>query len=120
MKNVRSICIWYDTRFDRRLVPEQVAHLLYEECHEFDASTEPHEQLDALADIIFVAIGAMWKMGLDEDQIDTAVQAICRSNHTKSPARIEPNQKYSSEGKGEHYVPPTEELLKILEEVKGG
>lgn len=111
---INRICTWNSLRYDRELIQDMSAHLLYEECHEFDAAITDLERLDALVDITFVAIGQMWKMGLNADQIKAAINIVCDANNTKSAEKIDSNKKYGSLGKGIYYISPNKGLTEIL------
>lgn len=69
----------YDQEFDHRLT----RNLLREETLEFEAAVKEVDRLDALVDTIYVAIGAMWKLGLNDKQIQAAILAVCDANDTQ-------------------------------------
>ncbi len=89
--------------------------LLNEELVEFITAHTDLKKLDALADIVYVAIGAMWKMGLSKNQIVTAMHIVCDSNDTKEVHKVPPRIK-ANIVKGPNYVPPDQQLEALLDE----
>lgn len=68
--------------------PELEKKLLLEECQEFiDAvdNKQLHEIVDGLADVIFVAVGSLHKLGFDAKTIEAFMQEVCDSNFSKFP-----------------------------------
>lgn len=83
---------------------ESMTTMLEEEYAELAAAVNDEniiEVIDALADIIFVAIGALWKLGLDPDKV---IAEVCRSNLTKEAGATNRLQKDAI--KGPQYEPP--------------
>ena len=113
---VMSTALWYVDRMEQEKSDCLTIELLHEELQEFVDAENDVEELDALCDLVFVCIGAMWKMGLQTKQIRQALQAICDSNHSKSAEPIDTGSKYSAEGKGPNYVGPEARLKEILNE----
>lgn len=101
------------------------------------------EVLDAIGDLLFVYIGGRWSQGYSASDtirylasnesflkgllakqitwkgdgnllLYTIVAAVSKSNHTKSVKKIPEGEKYSSEGKGPNYVPPTKDLEELI------
>lgn len=74
--DVVSKCIkWNSERYDRVFNNKLSLSLLNEEIGElFRADTEV-EKLDAIGDIIFVALGVLWKAGVDMDLVKTCLYA---------------------------------------------
>jgi len=70
------------------------------------------EMLDALVDIIYVAVGSMHKLGLTPQQIDNAINIVCDANEAKSG-------KKNADGKvskPDNFPEPQPKLKKLLEE----
>jgi predicted HAD superfamily Cof-like phosphohydrolase len=44
-----------------------------------------HDIVDGLADVIFVAVGSLHKLGFDAQTIEKFMHAVCDSNFTKFP-----------------------------------
>lgn len=66
---VDRVVAWNSARFDKVYNYELECKMLLEEVQElYDAKTTV-EKLDAIGDIIFVAIGSMWKIGLGQELI---------------------------------------------------
>lgn len=71
MPNIVQKCIaWNAARYDQVYDRELACKLLTEETLELFATHDPIERLDAIGDIIFVAIGVFWKLGLTTEQIE--------------------------------------------------
>lgn len=111
------VALWNGMRYEQVNSPDLTARLLYEECHEYDASTNNVDRLDALCDIIYVAIGGMWKMGLSPVQIEVALDIICDSNDSKKVVLTDWNQKANDGDKGENYHPPEPLLASLLQAI---
>jgi predicted HAD superfamily Cof-like phosphohydrolase len=101
----------YEQEFDRLLTK----NLLKEEILEFEEASQEVDQLDALVDTIYVAIGAMWKLGLNETQIQDAIFAVCDANDTKTASKT-PSHIKASIDKGTGFTPPEVSLQRILNE----
>ena len=115
LADIQSICDWNAARYEQELDVTLTHNLLEEEIEEFYDAETALGQLDGLVDVVYVAIGAMWKLGLSPEQIQQAIKAVCDSNDSKTVARTEAHVKANTT-KGEHYKPPTEDLLAILYE----
>lgn len=71
MSNIVKKCIaWNAARYDRVYDYKLAASLLTEETLELFSATSAVEKLDAIGDIVFVAIGVFWKLGLSERDIE--------------------------------------------------
>ena len=117
---INKICNWNAARHKQEHDPILTTSLLIEEIEEFaDASLQEDkvEQIDALVDIIYVAIGALWKLGLQPQQIFKAIDIVCISNDTKDIDKPKLGIK-ANRIKGINYIPPTERLTKLVRELK--
>ena len=57
----------------------------------------------------------MWKLGLNETQIQDAIFAVCDANDTKTASKT-PSHIKASVDKGKGFVPPENALQRILNE----
>ncbi len=66
MKNINevfhSVCEWNEKRYDRVNNAELLVSLLNEELDEYFEADSGVEKLDALCDIMYVAMGGLWKL----------------------------------------------------------
>jgi hypothetical protein len=70
MKNIVEKCIeWNAARYEREYSHILAVKLLLEETNELFNARILSEQLDAIGDITFVAIGVMWKAGIPSEII---------------------------------------------------
>lgn len=60
---------WNAKRYDRVYNFELARSLLLEEIDELQSAVTVTDKLDAIGDIVFVAIGVLWKMGFDKKQL---------------------------------------------------
>lgn len=114
---IERVIQWNKARFDRKFNTDITYKLLNEEVLEFFIAAHDKdrvEMIDALGDILFVAIGALWKFGFCADEIDQVLLAICDSNDTKPSNKIASNKKYCADGKGKAYKSPTEVLQQLI------
>jgi len=118
-KFIRDVILWNLDRYNQEHEHDLTASLLYEECHEFDASRNNVERLDALADIVYVAIGAMWKMGLHAEAIEEALDIVARSNSSKTVpiVKVAKNMKANNGlvAKGPAFIHPEPYLKELLD-----
>lgn len=71
LATITDRCIqWNEQRYDQVYDYELAARLLLEETEELYAATDPVERLDAIGDIMFVAIGVFWKLGFNKEQVE--------------------------------------------------
>ena len=73
---VNDICNWNAQRYDQKFCAELTDKLLAEEASELYSamqSKDEVEQVDALADIFYIAIGALWKHKNSQDEILTTL-----------------------------------------------
>jgi len=113
---IKRIINWNTVRYpDKGMVVALTHALLKEEVQEFQEATTPVDTLDALVDIVYVAVGAMHKMGLDELGIYQAIHAVCDANDSKSVVKTKAHVKANVD-KGADFVPPEARLQEILDE----
>lgn len=71
MTNIVRRCIaWNEARYDRVYDYPLAGKLLIEETLELFSAKDDIEKLDAVADIVFVSIGVLWKLGVDVEDIE--------------------------------------------------
>jgi len=66
------VCGWNSLRYQRKHNMELSVKLLREEHHEWLTAKTDVAKLDALCDIIFVAMGVLWKIDVEPQCIDDA------------------------------------------------
>lgn len=66
---VQRVIAWNAARFDRVFNYEMACKLLLEETEELYAAQSVVEKMDAVGDIVFVAIGVLWKLQIPEEYI---------------------------------------------------
>lgn len=66
------VSTWNERRYDRDYNMPLTVNLLDEELGEWFESIEEVHKLDALCDVVYVALGAMWKLNLDKDTLINA------------------------------------------------
>jgi len=114
---IQRITEWNNARYGAQLLNVALTHeLLKEEVGEFNEATTQVDTLDALVDIIYVATGAMVKMGLSELQIYKAIHAVCDANDSKTVVKTKAHVKANVD-KGVDFMPPETRLQEILDEL---
>ncbi len=172
------VCAWNALRYEQQFDLDLTIGMIQEEVDEFQGAIEIADHIDALADIIYIATGAIWKLNIPFDETtitgfknyylheDTSIvqvvpqlcnimrnfqgklqlavmlhqiiavcfdymhfiligesavykvfAIVCDSNDTKSVKNIPTGAKYSSEGKGQEYVPPEARLNQLILEL---
>ena len=87
---IESICDWNAARYDQVLSTNLTVDLLSEEDRETAlavANNDPVEICDGLADIFYVAVGGMWKHGLNHEEITEALDWASQSPTTTSTCK---------------------------------
>lgn len=110
----QRIIDWNAARYNQEYDATLLYNLLYEEIEEFYVAETDVDELDALIDLIYYAIGGMWKMGLNARQIDAAIHVVCDSNDSK-PAKKTPSHIKANIDKGAEFIPPEPRLQEILD-----
>lgn len=76
--NLRDIyeraAVWNSLRYEQEYNHQLAASLFFEELIEFYDAEETVEQVDAMCDMVFVAMGILWKLKPDEEQLEVAMQ----------------------------------------------
>lgn len=106
---------WNEARYKQINCKSLTLELLVEEVREFGSAEAEVDELDALIDIIYVATGGMWKMGLNLSQIIQAIHVVCDSNDSKACKKTESFVKANID-KGKNFIRPEPRLQEILDE----
>lgn len=72
----KKVIDWNAKRYDQVFDYELATNLLLEEIEELYQAPSVVDKLDAIGDIIFVAIGVMWKLGFTEEQIYNSFYSV--------------------------------------------
>jgi predicted HAD superfamily Cof-like phosphohydrolase len=102
-----------DTKVNPRIPDEKTRALrralIDEEAAELEASKDPVEALDAIADLLYVVYGAAIAYGFSEDQVERAFQTVHESNMSKlwHPAELQMIDKLENMPK-EHTITKTQ------------
>lgn len=67
--------IWNERRYERVWNKPLALQLLWEEWHEWLEAREDVDLLDAMMDVQFVALGAIWKLNMTRHEMETAQEA---------------------------------------------
>lgn len=134
----KDIFTWNSTRGLISINHKLIASLLAEEWGEYRNAKTLVEVLDSIGDILYISIGAIVKeydkvtfkdlsvaistllhdTNISIDKVKNLtldiLEAICKSNNTKSTEIVPIGSKYSKEGKGKAYVSPELDLLNII------
>jgi len=88
---IQQVCVWNSRRYEQEYNHELTIQLLVEEHNEtVDAAKAEDlvEIADGLADIFYVAVGALWKQGLTASDIPNACRQIEREIKFLPPISI--------------------------------
>jgi len=74
----KRVAGWNAARYDQEFNLDLTVKLLTEELQEYFEADTPVDELDALCDLTYLAMGGLWKMGeeLDADKAILALKAI--------------------------------------------
>ena len=111
---VKRIIKWNQERGNERGVIDKhlEIQMLEEELEEFKNTENEVDELDALVDLIYVSIGSMHKLGLSPQQIEKAINIVCKANESKKSIK----DKSGKIIKDKDFNKPEPELQKILDE----
>lgn len=82
------VCVWNERRYDRVYDMSLTVSLLREEYTEYFEAIQPVHQLDALCDTIYVALGALWKVDLNESVMQSDMQTAAEITHALMEANV--------------------------------
>ena len=113
---VKRITLWNKNRGNKKgHIDYMLEHkMLEEEVDEFFEAEKDVDRLDALCDVVFVAIGSMYKLGLNYHEIKQAMNIVCNANEKKSSSKNS-NGKIS---KPKDFIGPEKDLQKILDNLE--
>jgi len=112
---IERVINWNRERYDQEYTHTLQTALLKDTVSKFTYADSRVERVKELSDIIYLAIGALWKLGLGESQIRNSIMAICNSNDTKTITKTLPSVKANID-KGVNYMPPESDIAKIINE----
>ena len=64
------VCRWNEARYERKYSEPLSIELLKEEIEEYLDATNPVDRTDALCDTIYVAMGILWKINVDNETLE--------------------------------------------------
>ena len=111
--NIQRVIDWNAARYEQQHDDALTENLLEEEITEFVLAQTQVDRVDALLDTIYIAIGALWKMGFDADGIEEAFNIVCDSNDTKTVEKT-PSFIKANMTKGKNFVPPEPKLKELM------
>ena len=90
MNIIQDICEWNEVRENYSFNKALEYNMLDEELQEFIKAVERVDDADALADLIFVAVGSLWKLaGCDTQKVEDILLAVTAANNLKSATKNE-------------------------------
>jgi predicted HAD superfamily Cof-like phosphohydrolase len=107
---VLEIAEWNEQRLNTEYNKKLEYRMLLEEVDEYLGAKTYVDQADAIADIIFVAIGSMYKLTGDVDMVYDIMNVVCAANNQKGKAKDADGKIKKPMG----FVPPEEMIEKIL------
>ena len=80
---IERVSSWNYVRDNVEYNPDLEYDMLFEELEEYGVAREEVDQLDALCDIIFVAVGGMYKLLGTGEKVKEALDIVCDANDSK-------------------------------------
>ena len=111
---IKRVCEWNAARYEQENNRALTYRLLEEELFELKLAQTDVDDLDALIDLIYIAIGGMWKMGLNADEINAALHIVADSNDTKPAIKTASHIKANVD-KGKYFIAPEPQLQQLLD-----
>lgn len=74
---------WNKKRYDQVYSHKLTCDLFLEEWNEWREATTPVEELDALCDIVYVGIGALWKRKVNLQDVEDYAGTLMRDEHNE-------------------------------------
>ena len=110
---IREICDWNEVRDNLTYNKELEEAMLREELIEYLEAEDIVDEADALADIMFVCAGSLYKLtGGDSQKVEDILLAVTAANNLK-PTKKDSDGKIV---KGDKYVKPEPMIKKILDD----
>jgi len=109
---INDICVWNYVRGNTEYKGDLEYSMLAEELEEYGVSRDLPNTAKELADIIFVAVGSLYKLtGANHTKVGEILQLVVDANQAKG---IKKNIDGKVQ-KGKDYVNPEDDIAKILE-----
>ncbi len=109
---INDICVWNYVRGNTEYKGDLEYSMLAEELEEYGVSRDLPNTAKELADIIFVAVGSLYKLtGANHIKVGEILQLVVDANQAKG---IKKNIDGKVQ-KGKDYVNPEDDIAKILE-----
>lgn len=88
-KIINDICVWNYVRGNTEYKKDLEDFMLREEMYEYIDADTPVDEADALADIIFVAIGSLYKLTGSEEKVKAILFAVIMANNKKGVTKVD-------------------------------
>ena len=75
-KIIQRVCSWNAARYEQEYNKDLALSLLAEEYKEWTDAENNVDKLDAMCDLIYVAIGVLWKIGKEEADWQYAAESV--------------------------------------------
>jgi len=115
---INKVINWKRERYTTMHSPDLKNRLLMEEVHEVVASATDLERVCELTDVVYIAIGALWKIGLSDKDIAEVLHACADSNATKSVTRTSYTMKANENDKGDSFVKKEIRIQEVLDGIQ--
>jgi len=112
---IENISTWNFVRGNIEFNENLEYDMLVEEVNEFRDAKTPEDTADALADIIFVAIGSLYKLSGKASSVKGIMDEVIAANYRKGKKKNEAGKII----KPNNFVGPEEGIKKILQKTKG-
>lgn len=80
-KVYQRVSLWNSLRYDRIFSSRLALSLLHEEYKEWLVAKTDADKLDALCDIVYVAMGVVWKLDVEDEDFDAAMANATKVVH---------------------------------------
>ena len=112
---IENISTWNFVRGNVEFNENLEHDMLVEEVNEFRDAKTPEDTADALADIIFVAIGSLYKLSGKASSVKGIMDEVIAANYRKGKKKNEAGKII----KPSNFVGPEKGIKKILQKTKG-
>ena len=107
---IQTIAEWNTDRNNTDYSKKLEYRMLLEEIDEYLGAKTMVDQADGLADIIFVAVGSLFKLTGSVDKVEAIMDAVCTANNQKGKSKDLDGKIKKPLG----FVPPEEMIEEIL------
>ncbi len=108
---IQDICTWNYVRSNTRYDSDLEYSMLAEELEEFAVSRNVTNTAKELADIIFVAVGSLYKLtGNNPQKVEDIIELVIKANHAKGTTKDRDGKVV----KGKKYVNPECTIGEVL------